>query len=55
MFSNLIKNALKIFKLKKRFKIIFLVAPNMVFGPKKNYNFFSTNDLFAQITILFFL
>ena len=31
IFSTFTKNALKVFKLKKKFKINFLVAPNVIF------------------------
>ena len=55
IFNNLTKNALKFFKLKKKFKIIFFTALCIIFLTKNNYNFSFINDLFAQITFPYLL
>ena len=40
IFSNLTKNVVKIFKLEKKFRIIFFSCPPYDFLTENNYNFF---------------
>ena len=50
VFSFLTKNALKIFKLEKEFKILKISCPKYDFMTKNSFNFFSMNDLYTKIT-----